>query len=93
MSHWLIIYDIRDPKRLSKVARLMVNYGIRVQKSVFETEADRRVIETLRKQVNAVMTNEDYVVYFEVCEKDWQKRMKYGPSHFEEPDEASFRIL
>jgi CRISPR-associated protein Cas2 len=71
----------------------MVDYGIRVQKSVFEAEADQRVIERLRMQVSAVMEDEDYVVYFEVCEKDWQKRMKYGPSRFEEPDEASFRIL
>jgi CRISPR-associated protein Cas2 len=94
MSHWLIIYDIREPKRLTKIAKVMVNYGVRVQKSVFEAEADHRVIERLRKDVrNIIMEEEDYVVYFDVCERDWQKRMKYGPSRFEEPDEGPFRIL
>jgi CRISPR-associated protein Cas2 len=33
---YLAAYDIADPKRLKKIARLMESYGIRVQKSVFE---------------------------------------------------------
>ena len=93
MNHWLIIYDIREPKRLSKIAKEMLNYGIRVQKSVFETEADTKTLERLRKNVKSIMEEEDYVVFFSVCERDWQKRMKYGPARFEEPEEKPFRIL
>ncbi|HQM85027.1 MAG TPA: CRISPR-associated endonuclease Cas2, partial [bacterium] len=36
----LILYDIRDPKRLLRVAKIMENYGYRVQKSVFEVICD-----------------------------------------------------
>jgi len=32
----LAVYDICDPRRLRRVARLMERYGVRVQKSVFE---------------------------------------------------------
>ena len=31
--HWIILYDIRDVKRLSKVAKVVESYGWRVQKS------------------------------------------------------------
>lgn len=94
MSHWLIIYDIGDDKRLRKVAKHMEGYGVRVQKSVFEAEANRKIIEKLRKEVAGMIDPaEDYVVYFEICERDWQKREKYGPGGYKEEDIQPFKIL
>ncbi len=78
MSHWLIIYDISDDKRLHKIAKIMESYGVRVQKSVFELEGTRKIIENIRRKVNSIIKDRDFVVYFEVCEKDWQKQLKYG---------------
>ncbi len=77
-NHYLIIYDIRDDNRLRKIAKIMEDYGVRVQKSVFEMEATDKTIKNLRERVQRVIENEDYVVYFKICEKDWQKREKYG---------------
>jgi hypothetical protein len=34
----LVAYDISDPKRLSRVARVCKDYGIRVEYSVFECD-------------------------------------------------------
>lgn len=78
-QHWLIIYDIRDDKRLRNVAKKMESYGFRVQKSVFEANAPIEVINKLRLDVNNLIEEEDFVVYFNLCERDWQKRIKYGP--------------
>lgn len=78
MYHWLVIYDIRESKRLTKIAKIMEQYAIRVQKSVFEMDAEDRVVSELRERVKAVMELEDFVVYFKICETDWQKRMKFG---------------
>jgi CRISPR-associated protein Cas2 len=36
----LIAYDIADPKRLAKIARVCEDYGVRVQYSVFECHLD-----------------------------------------------------
>ena len=36
MKDYLAVYDIADPKRLRRIAKLMKRYGVRVQKSVFE---------------------------------------------------------
>lgn len=92
MSHWLVIYDIRDPKRLQRVAKTMTDYGIRVQKSVFEMECGRKKIDELRRRVRRIIEEEDYVVYFNLCEPDWQKREKYGKGRYEEEPDEPFKI-
>ncbi|MCX7786403.1 MAG: CRISPR-associated endonuclease Cas2 [Spirochaetes bacterium] len=94
MSHWLVIYDIRNDTRLRKVAKRMEGYGVRVQKSVFEVEASSKIIERLRKEIRELLNvEEDYVVYFEICERDWQKREKYGPGGYAEEDTRPYKIL
>ncbi len=93
MKKWLIIYDIRNPKRLQKVAKIMVAYAVRVQKSVFEMEATERMLNEVRGKVAAVMDPEkDFLVCFDICEPDWQKRQKYGPQKFEQEEEKPYYI-
>ena len=36
----LVIYDITEPRRLNKVAKVIKDYGIRVQKSIFEVDVN-----------------------------------------------------
>ena len=47
--HIIASYDIHDPRRLNKVAKIMKDYGERVLKSVFEgnltREEFRRLLE------------------------------------------------
>ncbi len=94
MKKWLIIYDIRDIKRLQRVAKVMTNYAVRVQKSVFEAEANEAQIKRIRREVKSVMdVGEDYVVYFSLCEADWQKREKYGPGKYDEGAEKPYYIF
>ncbi len=81
MRKWVIIYDIADEQRLAKVAKTMEDYGVRVQKSVFEAVADLSTIQELRNKLAMIIHPEkDSVIYFDICESDWQKQMKYGPS-------------
>ena len=94
--HWLIVYDIRDARRLAKVGKCMESYALRVQDSVFETDADERTIERLKKRLEAVIdASEDFVLFFAICEGDWQKQEKHGVdawAHGKIPDD-SFAIL
>ena len=91
-SHYLVIYDIRDERRLRKVAKVMEMYAIRVQKSVFEMDATENILMNMRGEVARKMEEEDYVVYFKICEKDWQKREKYGKKVYV-PEVKDFEIL
>ncbi|RZD17176.1 MAG: CRISPR-associated endonuclease Cas2 [Candidatus Acididesulfobacter guangdongensis] len=94
MDKWLVIYDIRDIKRLRKVAKIMLNYGIRVQKSVFEIECSKNILNRLKEEIHNIINENDFVVYFNVCEKDWQKKLKYGVLYQEtDVEEKDFYIL
>lgn len=58
--HFLVAYDIADPKRLRRVARLMEKHGLRLQKSLFHFEGNVEGLETLLDQTAALMkTKED----------------------------------
>ena len=75
-KHWIILYDICDPKRLQEVAKLISRYGIRVQKSVFET--DTNIVDVLQKNLEKIIKEGDCIAIVPLCEQDWQKAEKYG---------------
>ena len=92
--HWIILYDIHDVKRLQKVAKIVSSYGWRVQKSVFESDADEKTISILKSRLlQTIDVETDFVLFFNVCEKDWQKQEKYGKFDKTEIENDKFVIL
>lgn len=84
-QHFLLAYDIRDPKRLAKVAKVMENYGVRVQKSIFEAALDTSAVQQLRRDVVQVLDlDEDGVKLFPLCERCRQRITVFGEG--EQPD-------
>lgn len=78
-KHWLIVYDIRNAKRLVKVEKCMESYAWRVQNSVFEASAGEETINQLKHRLEQIIeTSEDFVLFFDICERDWQKKEKFG---------------
>lgn len=66
----IVAYDIADPKRLGKIARIMKDYGHRVQKSIFEADIDERTFAEMRRRVEFVLVREvDGVKYFPLCDR------------------------
>jgi len=66
----IVAYDIANPKRLGRIARIMKDYGHRAQKSIFETDIDERSFAEMRRRVELVMVREDDgVKYFPLCER------------------------
>lgn len=79
MKHWLILYDIRNPKRLRSVEKCVESYGWRVQKSVFESDAPDESIARLKLRLGRIINpEEDFVLFLDICERDWQKQETYG---------------
>jgi len=37
----IVAYDIADERRLARVAKIVKDYGVRVQKSIFEVSVDQ----------------------------------------------------
>ncbi len=70
MANYFIIYDIADAKRLNKVAKILKDYGVRMQKSKFEAELSDSDFYKLQTSIGRVINPvEDGVKYFPLCQK------------------------
>jgi CRISPR-associated protein Cas2 len=68
--HIVASYDISDPKRLSKVAKVMKDFGERVLKSVFECNLAETTFQELKGRVDEILDPlEDSVRYYILCGK------------------------
>ena len=66
----VISYDISDPKRLYKIAKIMKNYATRVLYSVFEGELTWEQEQGMRREVARVLdAKEDSVRYYHLCNR------------------------
>jgi CRISPR-associated protein Cas2 len=65
----LIAYDVRDPKRLRQVAKLLEGYGTRIQYSIFRCRLDRLALEKLHWELQQVMSAEDDLLVMPICAK------------------------
>ena len=63
----LITYDVRDPKRLRKVAAKLEGVGTRIQYSVFRCRLDNRALEKLHWELNLIMDDEDDLLVIPLC--------------------------
>jgi CRISPR-associated protein Cas2 len=64
----VVTYDIVDDRQRLRLARVLTNYGQRVQKSVFECRLDDRLFLQMKTQVDKVIDpEEDSVRYYFLC--------------------------
>ena len=92
-GYWVVLYDICDPKRLRRIEKIVSQYGIRVQKSVFEIDADEKIINQLQKKMKVIVREDDFVAIIPLCETDWQKSEKYGKKITNGYIEGNYAIL
>ncbi len=86
---YFIIYDIADPKRLNRVAKILENYGQRAQQSKFELSLSTAELKALQREIGLVIhPEEDGVKYFPLCEKCFGKTEIFGTGHGKEHDPA-----
>ncbi len=83
----IVAYDIAEPKRLSRVAKVIKDYGFRVQKSIFEvTIDDTRFMEMKSRIEDEIEPSEDGVKFFPLCEKCAGTIESIGNGIFIDPD-------
>lgn len=62
-DRYLVAYDIADPKRLRRVAKVCEGYGFRIQFSVFECPLDGLMVQKLLGDLQEQMNlDEDQVL-------------------------------
>lgn len=87
----LAIYDIADPRRLTKVAKIMKDYGVRVLKSKFELDISDSTFAILRGRIAEVIEPAvDGVKYIPLCRSCRAKTEIIGLGDFVDPDEEYY---
>jgi len=67
-NHYIIAYDIVSDKKRRRTSELLKDYGIRMQKSVFECILDTRTLEELIcKLDDTIDPKEDSVLIYPLC--------------------------
>jgi CRISPR-associated protein Cas2 len=75
----LIAYDIANDKRLYRVAKLMEDYGARVQRSVFECRIGEKELSALLEKVKVILKKrEDRIHLYHLCAACQQRFEQYG---------------
>jgi CRISPR-associated protein Cas2 len=63
-----VSYDISDDRRRYRLAKIMLDYGQRVQKSVFECRVDEKHFLKMKSRIDKVLDMEkDSVRYYFLC--------------------------
>lgn len=88
----LITYDVNTEtssgkKRLSKIAKICVNYGQRVQNSVFECDLDASQYLLVKNQLLKTMNEDtDSIRFYNLGNKYNTKIEKYGCKNSYDPE-------
>ena len=64
---YLIAYDISSPKRLRLVSKVLLRFGLRLEKSVFECELDARQASMLRQELFNVSHLDDTILMYHLA--------------------------
>ncbi|HEY6323091.1 MAG TPA: CRISPR-associated endonuclease Cas2 [Thermoanaerobaculia bacterium] len=75
----VVSYDIREDRRRARVAKVLLDFGARVQFSVFECRLEAAQVERLARRLGAVIDEqEDSVRIYRICQECAPKVMILG---------------
>ncbi len=69
LDYFLVLYDIADDKRRTRLFKLLEGYGASYQYSVFEARLDARRLVRLRHDITEIIDRDvDRVALIKLCE-------------------------
>ncbi|MFP4041028.1 MAG: CRISPR-associated endonuclease Cas2 [Desulfosudaceae bacterium] len=87
----IVAYDISDPKRLQRVAKVMKDFGVRVQKSIFEVSLSSSAFRQMKARLEEeIQWESDGVKYFPLCERCESRLEIIGQGIFVDPDQEFY---
>jgi CRISPR-associated protein Cas2 len=91
-KRYVITYDIVDNKQRNKVANTIKNYGVRVQKSVFECHIASDTLQKLLDKLEKLIDPEkDSILVYQQCKDCFAHRTGMGT--FISNEEKDFKIV
>ncbi|HOK66045.1 MAG TPA: CRISPR-associated endonuclease Cas2 [Anaerohalosphaeraceae bacterium] len=78
----VIAYDCTDDKRRLRVAKTLLDYGDRVQYSVFEADLDQALLkEMMQRLAQIINPQEDSIRIYHICQNCLVKTQFQGQGH------------
>jgi CRISPR-associated protein Cas2 len=82
MSLYVVAYDISHDGQRERVARALLEFGRRVQKSVFEVWLEPHTIPLFRRRIGPLLAREDRFDVFPIDERGKRRRFSWQrPPH------------
>lgn len=76
---YVVAYDVVDDARRDRLARFLLGWGRRVQKSVYEVDLTARELAQVREGVERLLRiPPDRVHIYALCHECASKRLNYG---------------
>lgn len=77
--HYTVAYDITDDKRRNNVAKILKDFGTRIQYSVFECNINKQAFLQLQNRLQkAINLNEDKITIYQLCTTCEKQIKRYG---------------
>jgi CRISPR-associated protein Cas2 len=76
---YVICYDIADDRRRNRAASALLDFGTRIQESVFVANLDEELAERMKERLTRIVDCDwDRVHVFEVCEGCSKRMWRLG---------------
>ncbi len=90
--NYVICYDIVEDRKRNRASETLKDYGIRVQKSVFECRLDAVALTTLIKRLRKIIDKDtDSILVYLQCETCHREKTSIGIKTF--IHEEAFRVI
>ena len=66
---YVVSYDIPDDRKRDRVSKTLLDFGARVQYSVFECILDGKLLEKMTAKLSRIISDEDSVRIYALCAK------------------------
>ncbi len=91
MKYIVVSYDISDDGKRGRVARLLEDYGQRVQYSVFECRLEDRTLDEMLGKLKPFGEGSDSIRVYQICENCLKKVVCLGRAEL--PEAPKFFIV
>ena len=80
-GRYVVIYDIKNTRNRTRLARLLCEFGKRTQLSVFEVDVEKRKFNRFRRLLkNRIKNYNDKIYVYPLDKKDIDKIIRLGKS-------------
>ena len=76
---YLVSYDITSDRARNKSSKILEDYGVRIQYSVFECVLNKSGLNELKKKLDELINKKcDSVIFLPICENCYKKKLFIG---------------